>query len=851
MKSFCQAAALALILVVLAGAALGQAPAAASAPAQAAEQAAPPLPGSAQNQMTQGAGPGQQAEKKAGGEAALELPDVGTVDFQGINGHSLLSYGLIICALGFLFGILILFQLKNLPVHRLMREVSDLIYETCKTYLITQGKFILLLWIFIAIVIGLYFGVLAPVEGKPVALTLPIILLFSLIGIAGSYGVAWFGIRVNTYANSRTAFASLAGKPFPIMAIPLKAGMSIGMLLVSVELLIMLFILLFVPGAYAGPCFIGFAIGESLGAAALRIAGGIFTKIADIGSDLMKIVFRIKEDDARNPGVIADCTGDNAGDSVGPSADGFETYGVTGVALITFILLAVRDPRIQVQLLVWIFVMRIIMVITSALSYFLNNAAARARYGTADSMNFEAPLTSLVWLTSIISIVLTYVISWLMIPDLGGDTSLWWKLASIISCGTLAGAIIPELVKVFTSTESRHVNEVVTASKEGGASLNILAGLIAGDFSAYWLGIVMVALMAASYYFSTLGLEALMVAAPVFAFGLVAFGFLGMGPVTIAVDSYGPVTDNAQSVYELSLIENVPVTEIQREFPGTTVNFERAKHLLEENDGAGNTFKATAKPVLIGTAVVGATTMIFSIIMALTHGLTTNQQYLSLLHAPFVLGLITGGAVIYWFTGASCQAVTTGAYRAVEFIKANIRLEGVEKASVSDSKKVVEICTRYAQKGMFNIFLTVFFAALAFAFVEPYFFIGYLISIAVFGLYQAIFMANAGGAWDNAKKVVEVELKQKGTELHAATVVGDTVGDPFKDTSSVALNPIIKFTTLFGLLAVELAVSMTTNHAGLVHVLAAVFFAVSVVFVYRSFYGMRIAGVEVGKGAAR
>jgi K(+)-stimulated pyrophosphate-energized sodium pump len=818
---------------------------------QQAPQPAPPLPGSSQNQMTQGQGPSPQAKGNAGGEAELRVPDLGTVEFHGIKGPTLLEYGLIICGLGFLFGIVALVQIKNLPVYRSMREVSDLIYETCKTYLITQGKFLLLLWVFIAVIAAVYFGALRPIH--PVSTTLPIILLFSLIGMAGSYGVAWFGIRVNTYANSRTAFAGLGGKPFPLMAIPLKAGMSIGMLLVSVELVMMLIILLFVPSDLAGPCFIGFAIGESLGAAALRIAGGIFTKIADIGSDLMKIVFRIKEDDARNPGVIADCTGDNAGDSVGPSADGFETYGVTGVALITFILLAVHDPRVQVQLLVWIFVMRIIMVITSALSYFINDAVARARYGNADTMNFEAPLTSLVWLTSIISIGLTFLISWLIIPSLGpnNDATLWWKLASIISCGTLAGAIIPELVKVFTSTESRHVEEVVTASEEGGASLNILAGLIAGNFSAYWLGIVMVALMAASYYFSTQGLEALMVAAPVFAFGLVAFGFLGMGPVTIAVDSYGPVTDNAQSVYELSLIENVPVGEIKREFPGTEVNFERAKHLLEENDGAGNTFKATAKPVLIGTAVVGATTMIFSIIMALTNGLTANQQYLSLLHAPFVLGLITGGAVIYWFTGASSQAVTTGAYRAVEFIKANIRLEGVEKASVSDSKKVVEICTRYAQKGMFNIFLTVFFAALAFAFVEPYFFIGYLFSIAIFGLYQAIFMANAGGAWDNAKKVVEVELKQKGTDLHAATVVGDTVGDPFKDTSSVALNPIIKFTTLFGLLAVELAVSMTENNSTLVHVLAAVFFLVSAFFVYRSFYGMRIAGVEVGKGAAK
>jgi K(+)-stimulated pyrophosphate-energized sodium pump len=677
-----------------------------------------------------------------------------------------------------------------------------------------------------------------------------IILLFSLVGIAGSYGVAWFGIRVNTFANSRTAFASLEGKPFPLYVIPLRAGMSIGMMLISVELLIMLCILLFIPGEYAGPCFIGFAIGESLGAAALRIAGGIFTKIADIGSDLMKIVFKIKEDDARNPGVIADCTGDNAGDSVGPSADGFETYGVTGVALITFILLGVRDPTIQVQLLVWIFVMRIMMIIASAGSYFINGAIAKARFGNAEQMNFEAPLTSLVWITSIISVIVTFVISYLTIPTLGGDPSLWWKLSTIISCGTLAGAIIPELVKVFTSTESAHVREVVTSSEEGGPSLNILSGLVAGNFSAYWLGISIVILMSIAYYFSTMGLDPLMVAAPVFAFGLVAFGFLGMGPVTIAVDSYGPVTDNAQSVYELSLIEKVPDVEqeVKRDF-NMNVNFGRAKHLLEENDGAGNTFKATAKPVLIGTAVVGATTMIFSIMMALTNGLTTDTQNLSLLHAPFVLGLVTGGAVIYWFTGASIQAVTTGAYRAVEFIKANIRLEGVEKASVEDSKKVVQICTQYAQKGMFNIFLTVFFSTLAFAFVEPFFFIGYLISIAVFGLYQAIFMANAGGAWDNAKKVVEVDLKAKGTPLHDATVVGDTVGDPFKDTSSVAMNPVIKFTTLFGLLAVELAVSI--KHSGqfengelISHILAGLFFLISVIFVWRSFHGMRIGNLK-------
>jgi len=788
------------------------------------------------------------AQSHGGGEANLILPDLADVNFFGnsINGHNLLMIGILICMLGLLFGLAMYMNLKKLPVHRAMREISELIYETCKTYLVTQGKFILILEIFIGIIIVLYFGVLSGME----AFRVVIILAFSLIGIAGSYGVAWFGIRVNTFANSRTAFASLEGKPFPLYAIPLKAGMSIGMMLISVELLIMLCILLFIPGDYAGPCFIGFAIGESLGAAALRIAGGIFTKIADIGSDLMKIVFKIKEDDARNPGVIADCTGDNAGDSVGPSADGFETYGVTGVALITFILLAVPNPIVQVQLLVWIFVMRVMMIIASAASYFVNDIIAKSRYGTAATMNFEKPLTSLVWITSILSVVLTFVVSKLTIPELGGDTTLWWKLAIIISCGTLAGAIIPELVKIFTSTESKHVQEVVTSSREGGPSLNILSGLVAGNFSAYWLGICIVALMSIAYIVASMGVGLLMVdelAAPVFGFGLVAFGFLGMGPVTIAVDSYGPVTDNAQSVYELSLIEQVPniEAEIKNDF-GITTDFSRAKHLLEENDGAGNTFKATAKPVLIGTAVVGATTMIFSIIMALTNGLTTNTANLSLLHAPFVLGLITGGAIIYWFTGASIQAVTTGAYRAVEFIKANIKLEGVEKASVEDSKKVVQICTQYAQKGMFNIFLTVFFSTLAFAFVEPFFFIGYLISIAVFGLYQAIFMANAGGAWDNAKKVVEVDLKQKGTALHDATVVGDTVGDPFKDTSSVAMNPVIKFTTLFGLLAVELAVSIANrgeNGPMITHVMAAVFFAISVFFVIRSFHGMRIGTI--------
>ena len=784
---------------------------------------------------------------EAGGEANLKLPDLGQVSFlNGINGSKLLTIGLVFCALGLLFGLMIYVQLKNLPVHRSMREISELIYETCKTYLITQGKFILILEAFIAVVIVLYFGILHHEYG---AAKVMIILAFSLIGIAGSYGVAWFGIRVNTFANSRTAFAGLKGKPYPIYAIPLKAGMSIGMMLISVELLIMLCILLFIPGSLAGACFIGFAIGESLGAAALRIAGGIFTKIADIGSDLMKIVFKIKEDDARNPGVIADCTGDNAGDSVGPSADGFETYGVTGVALIAFILAAVHDPVVQVQLLVWIFVMRIMMLVSSAGSYFLNEAVAKARYGNSDDMNFEAPLTSLVWLTSIVSIVLTFIVSKMMIPTLGGDATLWWKLAAIISCGTLAGAIIPELVKVFTLMSSSHVKEIVTSSEEGGPSLNILSGLVAGNFSGYWLGISMVLLMGVAFYFSTMGLGATMLAPAVFSFGLVAFGFLGMGPVTIAVDSYGPVTDNAQSVYELSLIEQVPnvTAEVKKDF-GFDVKFDRAKHLLEENDGAGNTFKATAKPVLIGTAVVGATTMIFSIMMSLTNGLKEHTENLSLLHAPFVLGLITGGAIIYWFTGASTQAVTTGAYRAVEFIKRNIKLEGVEKASVTDSKKVVEICTQYAQKGMFNIFLTVFFATLAFAFVEPYFFIGYLISIAIFGLYQAIFMANAGGAWDNAKKVVEVVLKQKGTPLHDATVVGDTVGDPFKDTSSVAMNPIIKFTTLFGLLAVSLAVKLSSE-GGPTMILAVVFFLVSVFFVWRSFYAMRIGTEKDSKSS--
>ncbi len=784
-------------------------------------------------------------------EASLVLPDLNSVSFVGMGGGRLLMMlGVVVCGAGLVFGLAQFQALSKMPVHRSMKEISELIYETCKTYLLTQMRFIGILWVFIAAIIFIYFKFLAVDHaGQSLALVKVLtILAFSIVGIAGSCGVAWFGIRVNTFANSRTAFAALKGKPYPTYAIPLQAGMSIGMLLIVVELAIMLFILLGVPADYAGPCFIGFAIGESLGAAALRIAGGIFTKIADIGADLMKIVFKIKEDDARNPGVIADCTGDNAGDSVGPSADGFETYGVTGVALITFIMLAVKDPHVQVQLLVWIFVMRLMMVVSSAGSYFLNQAIAHGRYANADKMNFEHPLTFLVWLTSIVSIGLTFIVSYVLISGLG-DGTLWWKLSAIISCGTLAGAVIPEVIKVFTSVDSAHVREVVKASEEAGASLNIISGFVAGNFSAYWMGMVIMGLMGAAYLVSTQGTAMLFITgpggvtpAPVFAFGLVAFGFLGMGPVTIAVDSYGPVTDNAQSVYELSLIEDVPNVkqEIQRDF-GFVPNFEKAKDYLEENDGAGNTFKATAKPVLIGTAVVGATTMIFSIIMTLTQGLTTGMDKLSLMHAPFLLGLVAGGAVVFWFTGGATQAVATGAYRAVEFIKQNIKLEGVVKASVEDSKKVVEICTQYAQKGMLNLFLGIFFSTLAFACMEPFLFIGYLISIALFGLYQAIFMANAGGAWDNAKKIVEVELKAKGTPLHDACVVGDTVGDPFKDTSSVALNPVIKFTTLFGLLAVELAISMPER---LSHVLSAAFLLCSMFFVRRSFYGMRIGSAQ-------
>jgi K(+)-stimulated pyrophosphate-energized sodium pump len=760
-------------------------------------------------------------------ESDLIIPNLSSVYFHGIDGKTLLTWGILICFFGLAFGMVQYLRIKGLKVHKSMSEVSELIYETCKTYLITQGKFIIILEIMLAAIIVVYFGYLRHFEAARVA----VIIACSVVGIMGSYSVAWFGMRINTLANSRTAFASLQGKPFSCYSIPIRAGISIGMLLISIELFVMLCILLFINPEYAGPCFIGFALGESLGASVLRIAGGIFTKIADIGSDLMKIVFNVKEDDARNPGVIADCTGDNAGDSVGPTADGFETYGVTGVALITFIILAVKDPVLQIQLLVWIFVMRLAMLIASAVSYGINSMIARARFEKSDKMNFETPLTWLVWITSFVSIAITFLVSRALIGGVG-DGTIWWKLSAIITCGTIAGAVIPELVKIFTSTESAFVKNVVESSKSG-PSLNILAGFVSGNFSAYWMGMAIMVLMGLAYIISTLGLSALMIAAPVFAFGLVAFGFLGMGPVTIAVDSYGPVTDNAQSVYELSLIETIPniKEEIKKDY-GFEPNFEVGKHNLEANDGAGNTFKATAKPVLIGTAVVGATTMIFSIIMMLTGGLTHSLENLTILHPPFLLGLIAGGAVIYWFTGASTHAVAVGAYNAVEYIKKTMKLDGAAKASTEDSKKVVEICTKYAQKGMINLFMVIFFSTLAYACFNSFFFIGYLISIAIFGLFQAIFMANAGGAWDNAKKIVEVDMKEKGTELHKATVIGDTVGDPFKDTSSVAMNPTIKFTTLFGLLALELAIGLgqKTRYA-----LAAVFFAVAVVFVVRSF----------------
>lgn len=795
----------------------------------------------------------------------LVMPDLNSVKFFGdkIGGGTLLLSGLVIGVLGLIFGLVGAGYLKKLPVHKSMLEVSELIYSTCKTYVITQGKFLILLWVLVAPVIAIYFGWFSggpahSTDGTAVHQSVgtvgkvAIILAMSLLGMAGSVGVAYFGIRVNTYANSRAAHASLAGRGFPIYAIPLRAGISIGMVLISVELLVLLAILLFIPADLAGPCFIGFAIGESLGAAALRVAGGIFTKIADIGADLMKIVFHIKEDDARNPGVIADCVGDNAGDSVGPTADGFETYGVTAVALISFILLGIKavgvdQHKVQAQLLVWIFSISGLMVLTSGLAYVVNEAIAKARFGKEKIFDFEKPLTTLVLWAALFSLIATFVTSYVLLGNINGNTTLWWKLATIVGCGTVAAALIPEVIKVFTSTHSRHVREIVTASKEGGAGLNVLSGLSAGNFSAFWVGgVVIMGLMAIAYYISGIGgdggsLGSIMQAPGVFAFGLVAFGFLSLGPVTIAVDSYGPVTDNAQSVYELSLIETQPgITEDMQKNFGMTPDFAHAKDLLEANDGAGNTFKATAKPVLIGTAVVGATTMIFSIIMALTNSLSNQAAIakLSLLHPPFFLGLIGGGAVIYWFSGASCQAVITGAYRAVEYIKHHLHLEpGSTKASESDSKKVVAICTKYAQAGMLNIFVTVFFITLAAAFVEEFFFIGFLIGLAIVGLFQAIFMANAGGAWDNAKKVVEVELKQKGTPLHDATVVGDIVGDPFKDTSSVALNPIIKFSTLFGLLAVELAITLSGNTRTL---LASICVLIALAFVYRSFYGMRI-----------
>ena len=770
-------------------------------------------------------------------EADLLLPDLRTLPFLASPGlgYDILLWGLGICLLGLIFGFVMMARVRNLPVHRSMREISELIYDTCKTYLLTQGKFLMILFSCLAAIIFAYFGIL---RGMPAA-KVSMIILMTIIGMAGSYGVAWFGMRINTYANSRTAFACLTGKPFPCFSIPLQAGMSVGMLLISVELIIMLSILLFIPGDYAGACFIGFAIGESLAAATLRIAGGIFTKIADIGADLMKIVFKVKEDDARNPGVIADCAGDNAGDSVGPTADGFETYGVTGVALITFIALAVPTVSTQVQLLVWIFAMRIGMIVTSSLGYGINQLIARARFLKSSRMNFEHPLTSLVWISSFISIIMTFGLSYVLIPEIMGNTDLWWQLGIIISCGTFAGALIPEMVKVFTSTESKHVHEVLNASREGGASLNILSGLVAGNFSAFWMGLVIIGFMGIAYATSTLGMDTIMQSAPVFAFGLVAFGFLGMGPVTIAVDSYGPVSDNAQSVYELSLIEKIPNIKnaILKGF-GFEPDFVKAKEFLEENDGAGNTFKATAKPVLIGTAVVGSTTLIYSIIVLLSKVYPAVYiQSLSMLNPLFLLGLISGGAVIYWFTGASIQAVSAGAYRAVEYIKANMKLDHSDRASAEDSKKVVEICTTYAQKGTINIFLAIFLITLATACFDPFFFIGYLISTAIFGLYQAVFMANAGGAWDNAKKIVETTLHAKGTPLHDASIVGDTVGDPFKDTSSVSMNPVIKFTTLFGLLAVELAIEMNRT---LSLTLSIVFGLVALIFVWRSFYSMRI-----------
>jgi len=796
-------------------------------------------------------------------EADIKIPPLDTVKFDGlfgVSGVALMYFGILMCAIGAIFGLVQYKQTKALPVHESMGNVSNIIWETCKTYLFQQGKFLAILWVLIALCMVYYFVGLPwnepGAEHGTLIRNVVVILLCSILGILGSYGVAWFGIRINTVANSRTSFSALKGNPLATLGIPLRSGMSVGLLLVCVELFFMICILVFLK-ELAGPCFIGFAIGESLGASALRICGGIFTKIADIGSDLMKIIFKLPEDDPKNPGVIADCTGDNAGDSVGPTADGFETYGVTGVALIAFLALALAaSPAICATLIIWIFTMRALMIVTSLVSYFLNEAVSKAMFSGKKDFDFEAPLTHLVWLTSAVSIVITFIASKLLLGDFKdasgqAQPALWWALSAIISCGTVAGALIPEFTKIFTSTNSKHVKEVTNCSKHGGASLNILSGFVAGNFSAFWMGLVILFLMFMAYHFSQYPAildimpDKFKFAAPIFAFGLVAFGFLGMGPVTIAVDSYGPVTDNAQSVYELSQIESHKGVkeEIERDF-GFKPDFENAKYQLEKGDGAGNTFKATAKPVLIGTAVVGATTMVFGIIILLQnmHELFPNLfgdviQELSLVQPKVILGLLMGGAVIYWFTGASTQAVVTGAYRAVVYIKEHIKLDST-KASVADSKEVVRICTVYAQKGMWNIFIVIFCFTLALSFFNPYFFIGYLIAIAFFGLFQAIFMANAGAAWDNAKKIVEVNLRQKGTDLHAATVVGDTVGDPFKDTSSVSMNPVIKFTTLFGLLATEIAVTMKSQ--SLKTGIGAFFFVVALIFVYRSFYAMRI-----------
>jgi len=792
-------------------------------------------------------------------DSDIHIPPLDTVKFDGLGGVSgltLMYFGIFMCFVGAVFGLRAYFQTKALQVHESMANVSNTIWETCKTYLFQQGKFLAILWVLIAACIFFYFGVL---ESMPVGNVI-VILLASILGILGSYGVAWFGIRINTTANSRTAFSALKGNAFATLGIPLRSGMSVGLLLVCVELFFMISILVFLPKELVGPCFVGFAIGESLGASALRICGGIFTKIADIGSDLMKIVFKLPEDDPKNPGVIADCTGDNAGDSVGPTADGFETYGVTGVALIAFLALALaNNATVCATLIIWLFAMRALMIVTSLISYFANEVFSKAKYGDKKDFDFEAPLTHLVWITSFVSILITFGASWLLLGKQSGfDPNLWWVLSAIISCGTIAGAVIPEFTKIFVSTKSRHVREVMNCSKHGGASLNILSGFVCGNFSAFWMGLVILALMFASVLLATyqgspivaLMPTAFTFAAPIFAFGLVAFGFLGMGPVTIAVDSYGPVTDNAQSVYELSQIEKIPniSEEIQNKF-GFVPDFENGKYQLEKGDGAGNTFKATAKPVLIGTAVVGATTMVFGIIILLDNlGKQTDPNFsiqtaLSLVQPAVILGLLMGGAVVYWFTGASTQAVVTGAYRAVVYIKDHMKLDA-STASEKDSKEVVRICTVYAQKGMWNIFIVIFCMTLALSFFNPYFFIAYLIAIAFFGLFQAIFMANAGGAWDNAKKIVEVDLRQKGTELHAATVVGDTVGDPFKDTSSVALNPVIKFTTLFGLLATEIAVTMKNTQLKIG--IGAFFFIVALIFVYRSFYAMRIPEEKTG-----